>query len=517
MGLFDFIFGKNNPIKVVNNVKKAPQRYIHYGHIIMNKEDVTPDNYDNLCNSFIAFDTETTGLSPENDIIIEVGAVRFVNGKPVEEYGSLINEGIPVPNAAYQVNHISTQMLREHGKSPEIAYKELSDFLGNALSGQVCILAHNATFDMAFLAKALERFGYNGTIRYLDTLSLSRQVLRGLPNYKQDTVASVFGIKNQNSHRAVSDAETCGRIAINLLTYKKDYFEKEKIKAEKSKPTAEEREIFAIIAKAMKKNGCDIDNLRAYRNTSNYVNMLDVYTILKFKLAKTKSYIVVPKLYTTGLKNVEPCTNTEGVTNARIIFNDPFELDEYGPLFSKLYSDMKSSQGIYMNQYEVEFLAQANLTGFKDSEIEEYIKCARNKQRISAELQEQKLRQEKETAALIQAKKEEKARLEQDAVIKKQQKQIAQLEQQKEIQRLLESSEYLSKEAVTKLTRLSAEKGKRAILQLDDDGHILRIYESIADASRSVGISPKTIRDVANGKYKHGGGFCWIYADEVTT
>ncbi len=41
------------------------------------------------------------------------------------------------------------------------------------------------------------------------------------------------------------------------------------------------------------------------------------------------------------------------------------------------------------------------------------------------------------------------------------------------------------------------------------------IYQSVSEASNYVGVSPKTIRDVANGKYKHGGGFCWKYADQL--
>ena len=46
--------------------------------------------------------------------------------------------------------------------------------------------------------------------------------------------------------------------------------------------------------------------------------------------------------------------------------------------------------------------------------------------------------------------------------------------------------------------------------------NLVKIYESISEASKAIGIAPKTIRDVANGKYKHGGGFCWKYADQLT-
>ena len=66
-----------------------------------------------------------------------------------------------------------------------------------------------------------------------------------------------------------------------------------------------EREAFAIIAKAMKRNGCDTENIRTYRNSSNYVDVLDVFTIFRFKIGKNKSYIVIPKSYASGITKYE--------------------------------------------------------------------------------------------------------------------------------------------------------------------------------------------------------------------
>ena len=54
----------------------------------------------------------------------------------------------------------------------------------------------------------------------------------------------------------------------------------------------------------------------------------------------------------------------------------------------------------------------------------------------------------------------------------------------------------------------------RAILQMDDDSHIIHIHESVTQAAKSVGVSPKTVIDAAQGKYQHAGGYCWTYADE---
>ena len=54
---------------------------------------------------------------------------------------------------------------------------------------------------------------------------------------------------------------------------------------------------------------------------------------------------------------------------------------------------------------------------------------------------------------------------------------------------------------------------RRAVLQCSDDGTVLREFSSIADASRETGVSTKCIRECANGRQKHAGGFCWRYLD----
>ena len=58
---------------------------------------------------------------------------------------------------------------------------------------------------------------------------------------------------------------------------------------------------------------------------------------------------------------------------------------------------------------------------------------------------------------------------------------------------------------------------KRAVLQCNDDGSILNEFESVAAAAAYCGISTKCIRDAANGRQKHAGGFCWRYAEPTST
>ena len=165
---------------------------------------------------FIAFDTETTGLDAYWNRIIEVGAVLFENGEPVKQYGSLIHSVDYVPYDAQAVNHITNAMVRS-APSVEEVYPALLDFFGDAVGGDTIIVGHNATFDMKFLAAELWRFGASADILYADTCAMSRRAFPELWSHTQDSVARRLDVYNQQAHRAVSDAETCGKIMVKLI------------------------------------------------------------------------------------------------------------------------------------------------------------------------------------------------------------------------------------------------------------------------------------------------------------
>lgn len=166
--------------------------------------------------AFLAFDVETTGLDPNDDRIVEIGAVLFVDGDPVSTFSSLVNAGISVSFDAYKVNHISDEMLR-HAPTEEEVYPRLIEFLGDAVTGDTIMCAHNARFDFGFLRNTFCRLGYAANIRYADTLSLARRYIHDLPDYKQATLEKYFGLKNYASHRAGADAENCGKILYRML------------------------------------------------------------------------------------------------------------------------------------------------------------------------------------------------------------------------------------------------------------------------------------------------------------
>jgi len=154
---------------------------------------------------FIAFDLETTGVKPKEDMVVEIGAVLFDGPQAVKGYGTLIDPGIPVPPEASAVNGISDDMLR--GK-PRIAdvLGEFADFCGD-----LPLVAHNAPFDFKFLledVKLHRAAAPKGIV--LDTLPLVRKIFPGLPNYKLGTLVRHFGFPSGTFHRAEEDSAYCG-------------------------------------------------------------------------------------------------------------------------------------------------------------------------------------------------------------------------------------------------------------------------------------------------------------------
>ena len=171
---------------------------------------------DKLSKRYIAFDTETTGFSAYNDRIIELGAVLFEDGKAVKSFGSLVNAGKRVPASATRVNNITNDMLADSPKE-DVVYPEFVEFLGDAITGDTIICAHNASFDMRFLSATFERLGIDANIKFVDTLALCKKYVTGTCDHKQPTMAQYFNISQQDAHRAQSDALVCGGIMAELL------------------------------------------------------------------------------------------------------------------------------------------------------------------------------------------------------------------------------------------------------------------------------------------------------------
>ncbi len=232
MGLFDFFKKKQvkeSPISKQAVFKEppispaaapvTPPHTVPCGIALAYHVCVDESNVDSFKKKeYIAFDVETTGLDSIHDRIIEIGAVQFVDGQPIKRFSSLVNPEKSIPASATSINHITNKMVATAPTEQEIS-ADLIEFLGDAINGETVMCAHNASFDFKFLCAMLSRLGYNASFQYIDTLTLSRTHIKGLANYKQSTLEQYFGLVNENAHRAVSDAENCGKILYQILCH----------------------------------------------------------------------------------------------------------------------------------------------------------------------------------------------------------------------------------------------------------------------------------------------------------
>ena len=440
---------------------------------------------DSLKDVFFAVDVETTGLSPEKNRIIEIAAVKFKNGVPVDSYSTLVASVRHIPEAASRVNGITDEDLEIYGEDEISAYDQFTDFLGkDTLAGNICMVAHNASFDMAFIINSLKRLKYNEdvTLRYFDTLALSRKYLT-LPNYKQPTVADYYGIVNDNEHRAEGDALTCGKILVHLLENMKDEGERGRIARENSLPTDEEREICAYIKKVLMDAGKDTARLRFEKKSGGTIEAKYPYGFTSFKILKNE-----PMYFTFDKSDYVHCEletkDTDyrnGEANSvRVNLEHPKQIELLEGSIEKAYKrDGKNITDFYHHTRWVQKDADYTFQ-IVDNEVESLVAACINRADKKAE---QKAAHEAEKAAI--EKEKEESRLARKSRTEKAEK---------------------HPESTTKSTG-------RKIGRYDDNMVLLQEYESVTSASIAVGISQKSIRDAASGRQKHAAGYVWRYLD----
>ena len=169
------------------------------------------DRFDRI----IIFDTETTGVEPERERIIELGAVALEAGTETGCFNRLIRlpEGRSLPPFIVELTGITEAQLAAEGVSQSEAAAEFCALLEGA--GRPLLVAYNAQFDLNFLFYFLRPSGLAGALRkprFLDALTVYRD-RRDYPHKLCDAIAA-YGLEGEavNSHRAVDDARATVRL-----------------------------------------------------------------------------------------------------------------------------------------------------------------------------------------------------------------------------------------------------------------------------------------------------------------
>lgn len=157
---------------------------------------------------YVVFDLETTGISPYNDEVIEISAVKVRKGKVVEEFSELVNPKRTIPFAASRVNNITDDMVSDAPFFDEV----LRHFL--QFVGEDVLVGHNIQgFDMKFIYRDCERY-FHQTITndYVDTLILAKRCFPEWRHRRLGDLADHYGISTQGAHRALADCRMNQRV-----------------------------------------------------------------------------------------------------------------------------------------------------------------------------------------------------------------------------------------------------------------------------------------------------------------
>ena len=183
---------KDDPFKVIYGVE---------GYVVDDLTEIAVNAGDErLDDTYIVFDLETTGFSAIKDKIIEIGAVKVVNGEIVDRFSTFVNPKRPIPFEITQLTSITDEMVMGYPDIETI----LPQFLEFAAGG--VLVAHNAGFDVGFIEQNCRYQDIEPDFVYVDTVAMARVLLPTLSKYKLNVVAKALGISLENHHRAVDDA-----------------------------------------------------------------------------------------------------------------------------------------------------------------------------------------------------------------------------------------------------------------------------------------------------------------------
>ena len=197
------------------NASKGKDIKILYGveaYLVDDDQEIIQDANDlDFNQKFVVFDIETTGFSPINDNITEIGAVLVENGVIVENFSTFVNPEMDIPYEVQGLTKITNEMVEDAPKIDE-ALKKFMEFAEGAV-----FVAHNADFDTGFISEKCKLVGIEYNHSKVDTLMLSRVLLNNMKKFTLDKVCKELNITLSGHHRAVNDAAATAEVFIDFI------------------------------------------------------------------------------------------------------------------------------------------------------------------------------------------------------------------------------------------------------------------------------------------------------------
>ena len=157
--------------------------------------------------TYVALDLETTGLDPDRDAITEIGAVKFQTDEVLDTFSTFVNPGRPIPFSITELTGIRDEDVADaphlHDVLPGLSY----------FVGELPIVGHSVQFDMAFI----RRHAHLLENETLDTFELATILVTHAERYSLESLACLLGIKLEQAHRALHDAQATHQLFYALL------------------------------------------------------------------------------------------------------------------------------------------------------------------------------------------------------------------------------------------------------------------------------------------------------------
>ncbi len=167
-------------------------------------------------NTFVVFDIETTGFSPKNNKIIEIGAVKMKDGQILDRFSEFVDPKEPIPFHITKLTSITDDMVIGAPTRDEIIPRFV-EFCKDCI-----LVGHNVGFDISFINENCRQLGIDVDYTTVDTMGLSRAFFPRQAKHNLDAVCKTLHVVNEHHHRAVDDAECTAKIFLKFLDMMKD-------------------------------------------------------------------------------------------------------------------------------------------------------------------------------------------------------------------------------------------------------------------------------------------------------
>lgn len=301
--------------KNLNKDSENPIKIIYGAEINMIDDEVDivfgESNLNIMDTTYVVFDTETTGFNATSgDSLIEIGAVKILNGEIIDTFDELINPNKDIPEVITKFTHITNEMVRDCRGELEVT-KDFKEWIGN-----LPLVAHNAKFDKSFLSSVYKRYDLGELDNpIIDTMQLSRILNPDEYRHSLSAITKRYEIEfdEESHHRADYDAKATALVFFKMLK-KLSARGVEVINDLKNLMTKEDIFKFGSIyhVNLLAANNVGIKNLYKIISDANTTYLYKTPRILKSQIESLREGLIIGS----------SCANGEVFTRARSVSDE---------------------------------------------------------------------------------------------------------------------------------------------------------------------------------------------------